>query len=477
GAMMYQIFPDRFANGDPGNDPDRVEPWDSAPTRKGFKGGDLEGIVDRLDYLVGLGTEVIYLTPVVTSPSNHRYDASDFHHVDPILGDDDAFDRLRAASAERDIKLVVDLSLNHCHPTHQTFADVRDRGEDSPYWSWFQVAEWPVQVRYRPQQRPERFAHFGEDDAAALETQTGIPLVRLDEEGRFLEPTYDSWYGVPTMPRFDLTNPETKRYLLDVTGHWVSRFGADGFRMDVARYIDLDFWRECRAFLRMVSDDVYLLCEIFGDAGAWLQGDTFDGTMNYAGRQLILDFCAGDLSGAEWSVGMERLLASMTPESLQASQLLLGSHDTPRFLTAVGGERWRLHLGTLLQFTLPGMPSVYYGDEVYAEGGGDPASRGAFPWGEEASSPLVDAVRELAALRRGSPALRHGDWQPAAVGDHWVSYLRRHAGDEVLVVVNRGSEPVTAQAGGRVPIWGEAEPSGDGVVVAPASGAILAPLS
>jgi glycosidase len=477
GAMMYQIFPDRFANGDPGNDPVDIEPWDTAPTRAGFKGGDLDGIVEHLDYLVGLGTEVIYLNPVVSAPSNHRYDASDFHHVDPILGGDEAFDRFRGATAERDIKLVVDLSLNHCHPTHETFADVRDRGEDSPYWGWFQIVEWPVHVRYRPEHRTSRFAHFGEEEAANLEAQTGIPLVRLDEQGRFLEPTYDTWYGVPTMPRFDLTNLEARQYLLDVTKHWVTRFGADGFRMDVARYIELDFWRECRAQLRRVQDDAYLLCEIVGDAAAWLQGDTFDGTMNYVGRKLILGFCSGQLSGAEWSVGMERLVASLTPESLQASQLLLGSHDTPRFLTAVGGERWRLHLGTLLQFTLPGLPSVYYGDEVYAEGGGDPACRAGFPWGEEAKSPLVDAIRELSALRRGSSALRHGDWQPGEAGDDWVSYLRRHHGDEVLVIVNRGSEPVEAEVDGRLPIWGEAEPAGTGVVVAPASGAILARLS
>ncbi len=477
GAVMYQIFPDRFANGDPGNDPEAVEPWDAPPTRTGFKGGDLEGIVEHLDYLSGLGVEVIYLNPVVAAPSNHRYDASDFHHVDPVLGGDQAFERLRDATRDRGIRVVVDLSLNHSHPAHEAFADVRDRGKESPYWDWFQVAEWPVQVRYRPQHRPERYAHFEEEDAEVMAAQTGIPLVRADDEGPFLEPTYDTWYSVPTMPRFDLTNRGARDYMLDVARHWITRFDADGIRMDVARYIEIDFWQEVRPYLHEAKEDVYLLCEVFGDAGMWLQGDTFDGTMNYVGRQLLLDFCRGDLTGGEWLVGMERLVASLTPESLQASQLLLGSHDTPRFLTEAGGERWRLELATMMQFTLPGMPSVYYGDEVYMEGGGDPASRGAFPWGEEAGSPLVDEIRELSRLRLGNPALRRGGWQPGPAGDDWVSYLRRLGDEELLVVVNRGSDPIPVEAAARGPIWGQAEISGGGVLVGPRSGAILAGLS
>lgn len=473
GAVMYQVFPDRFANGDPSNDPPDVDPWGADPRRDTFQGGDLAGVVDHLDHLERLGVEVLYLNPVVTSPSNHRYDASDYHHVDPMLGGDAGFDALRTATAERGMRLVVDLSINHCHPRHAAFADVRDRGPDSPYWSWFRVDEWPLQVRYRPHRRPPGFAHFTDADADRFAEETGIPFVTVTDDGPFIETTYDAWYGVPSMPRFDLTNPEARAYLVDVGRHWLTRFDADGIRMDVARYIELDVWRQARPAFRAARDDAYLLCEIFGDAGAWLQGDTFDGVMNYIARDLIRHFCAGGIDGAAWSAGVERMLAAVTPEATEASQVLLGSHDTPRIRTVLGGDAWRVALATFLQFTLPGTPSVYYGDEVGLEGGHDPGMRRAFPWGEEATSPLVADIVDLAALRRSRPSLRSGAWHHHAAGDDWVAFRRVGSGDEVLVVANRGDAPAVVDAGHRAVLWGDAVATGRSVTVAARSGAVL----
>ena len=474
GAVMYQIFPDRFANGDPSNDPADVDPWGSVPRRDGFQGGDLDGIVAHLDHLERLGVETLYLNPVVTSPSNHRYDASDYHHVDPVLGGDEAFDRLRAATSERGMRLVVDLSINHCHPQHEAFASVRDLGPDSPYWSWFKVSEWPLRVWYRPQHRPAGFEHFTDEDAARFAEETGIPFVTDDGDGPFIETTYDSWYGVPTMPRFDLTNPETREYLIGVGSHWLDHFGADGIRMDVARYIELEVWREARPVFRSRRDDAYLLCEIFGEATPWLQGDTFDGVMNYIGRDLLRSFVVEEIDGSELGAGVERLLASITPEAAQASQLLLGSHDTPRFLTAVGGDRTRLELATFLQFLLPGSPSVYYGDEVYLDGGHDPECRKAFPWEDVADSALVDLVADLAALRRAHPALRTGRWNPLGHGRHWLAFERVDGDDRVVVVVNRGDAPVSVAVGDVAPVLGDAVVESGSAVVPARSGVAFA---
>lgn len=474
GAVMYQIFPDRFANADRSTDPADVDPWGAAPRRDTFQGGDLAGIVDHLDHLERLGVEAIYLNPVVTSPSNHRYDASDYHHVDPVLGGDVAFDRLRAATAERGIRLVVDLSLNHCHPQHEAFRSVRDLGPDSPYWSWFKVSEWPLAVRYRPQHRPPGFEHFTDADAVRFADETGIPFVSDEGDGPFIETTYDAWYGVPSMPRFDLTNPETRAYLIDVGRHWLSRFDADGIRMDVARYIELDVWRAARPAFRATRPDAYLLCEIFGEATPWLQGDAFDGVMNYIGRDLLRSFVVGEIDGSGLSAGIERLLASITPEAAQASQLLLGSHDTPRFLTAIDGDRHGLELATFLQFLLPGSPCVYYGDEVYLDGGNDPECRKAFPWGAEEASPMVDLVSDLAALRRDHPALRSGSWQPLAHAADWIAFQRVLGDDEVLVVANRGAESVTIDASGLEPVHGVAGHDGRLVTVPGRSGVVLA---
>ena len=473
GAVIYQIFPDRFANGDPSNDPEGVDPWGAEPRRDGFQGGDLAGIEEHLDHLERLGVEVLYLNPVVTSPSNHRYDASDYHHVDPVLGGDSAFDSLRRATRERDIRLLIDLSINHCHPQHETFADVRDRGPDSPYWNWFRVEEWPLRVKYRPHNRPPGFEHFSQSDADAFTDLTGIPFEEEDGDGPFIETTYDSWYGVPSMPRFDLTNPETREYLFDVGVHWLNRFDADGIRMDVARYIELDVWREARPVFRAAKDDAYLLCEIFGEAQAWLQGDTFDGVMNYIGRDLIREFAAGTLGGAGFTAGVERLLASVTPEATRASQLLLGSHDVDRFLTVVDGDRDALHLATVLQLTLPGAPSIFYGDEVYLEGGHDPEMRKAFPWGEEAGSPLVALIAELTELRRKHTVLRTGWWRPLHVERDVVAFSRWTDDGELVVLVNRGDVPASLEVGDARLVWGAGGDVVDGAVVASPRSAVI----
>jgi glycosidase len=466
GAVIYQIFPDRFANGDPSTDPEGVDPWGAEPRRDGFQGGDLAGIEQHLDHLERLGVDVLYLNPVVTSPSNHRYDASDYHHVDPILGGDAAFDSLRAATRARDIRLLVDLSINHCHPQHEAFADVRDKGPESAYWSWFKVEEWPLKVRYRPQSRPPGFEHFSQSDADAFTELTGIPFEQVDDDGPFIETTYDSWYGVPSMPRFDLTNPETRNYLFDVGVHWLTRFDADGIRMDVARYIEMDVWREARPVFRAAKGDAYLLCEIFGEAHAWLQGDTFDGVMNYIGRDLVREFAAGTLDGEGLAAGIERLLASVTPEATRASQLLLGSHDVDRFLTMVDGDRDALHLATVLQLTLPGAPSIFYGDEVYLEGGHDPEMRKAFPWGEEVDSPLVGLIAELTELRRKHSVLRTGWWRPLHVEADVIAFSRWSDEGELIVLVNRGDVPTTLEVGDARLVWGDGAAVADGAVFA-----------
>lgn len=474
GAVMYQVFPDRFANGDPTNDPADVQPWGAEPTSHGFQGGDLQGVIDHLDHLVHLGVDILYLNPVVTSPSNHRYDASDYHNVDPMVGGNDAMDALRAELTKRDMRLLVDLSLNHCHPTHETFADVVARGPESPYWDWFKVEEWPISVRFRPHEVPEGFVHFGDEEAGRFEAATGIPLVTVHDAGPWVDPTYDAWYGVATMPRFDLTNAATRDYLIDVARHWMLRFGADGIRMDVARYIELDVWRQARTELRKTTPDAYLVCEIIGASAPWLQGDSFDGTMNYVFRSILLGFLATDeIDGDAFLEAYERLVAMYTPEGLAASQNLLGSHDTPRFLTKSGGEKWRLDLATFLQLTLPGAPGIYYGDEVYLDGDHDPACRKAFPWGEELHSPLVTAIAELTELRRKHPALRSGRWGPLAATADTVSFRRVLNGDEVQVLVNRGDAPAMFETGDVRVLWGEASPAEGHTRVPPRSGVIV----
>jgi hypothetical protein len=205
GTVIYQIFPDRFADGDPATDPGDVETWDTPPTDRGFKGGDLVGVTSHVDHLRDLGVGAVYLTPVFASPSNHRYDAVDYLHVDPMVGGDAALGDLVETLHRHDMEVILDVSLNHVHPRFFAFADLAANGPDSPYTGWFAVREWPIEVRYRPALiEPGGFedVHLGR-----LRTETDLPVAARTDPGPPIETTYESWYGVPTMPRVNLQNP------------------------------------------------------------------------------------------------------------------------------------------------------------------------------------------------------------------------------------------------------------------------------
>jgi neopullulanase len=487
GAVIYQIFPERFHSGDPSLTPDGAVPWGAEPHWLEFQGGDLLGIAGRAAYLESIGVDVVYLNPIFTSPSTHRYDAVDFYSVDPALGGNAALAALVEALHARGIRLIVDASFNHCHPRFFAFADVVERGPGSEYWSWFDVRGWPVSAVVRPHVLGSQGWQAGVEDyleyLRRFSEESGIPVVADDGDGPPLEVNYDAWYGVPTLPRIDLTDPGARAYFLDVARFWVREYGIDGWRMDVARYVDFDFWPEFRRAVRSERSDAYLLAEIMGDASRWLQGDTFDATMNYTFRQLCLDFFAtGRIDGTGLADGLLRMYAAYSPEANEANQNLIGSHDTARFLHEADGRREALRLATVLQMTVPGAPGLYYGDEVGMSGGEEPASRGAFPWEESVwDDGQLAAVRELGALRRRHPVLRHGGFRTVTSGRDALAYLRTDASDSLLIAVNRGAS--TARLEAVVPgddpavVWGAGGVvrTGDRVeVTVPAASAVIA---
>ncbi len=457
GAVVYQVFPDRFANGDPGNDPADVAPWGSEPTRTGFQGGDLTGIASRADYLADLGVDLVYLTPVFASPTNHRYDTVDYFAVDPTLGGDEALAGLVEALHRRSIRVILDVSLNHTHPSFAPFADLVANGEDSAYRGWFVVADWPVRLEYRPDAVTE--GGFWEEHLARIRSETAIPVVAVDGDGPPVRTTYESWHGVPTMPRVDLGHPPVRRYMLDVVTHWVRSFAIDGWRMDVVRYIDHDFWAEARREVRSVKPDAYLLAEVMGDARRWLAGDEFDATMNYTFRDLCVDFFArGAIDAGELLEGFLEMTAMYSPAVTAMSHNLIGSHDTPRFLTEAGGDLDRLTLATLFQLTVPGAPGLYYGDEVAMTGGHDPANRGAFP--SDGGDPAhLERVSSLLSVRRRRPSLRSGWWRLLAHDADAFAYERLTSPEDAVaertvVALNGGKTPTTLPvAGVGEPLW------------------------
>jgi cyclomaltodextrinase / maltogenic alpha-amylase / neopullulanase len=472
GAVIYQIFPDRFANADPATDPDGTVPWGSPPQSRQFQGGDLVGIVDRLPHLERMGVDVLYLNPIFVSPSNHRYDTVDYLQVDPALGGDDALRRLIGAVHRRGMRIILDASFNHAHPRFFAFADLVRNGRRSAYRDWFVVEEWPLRIRVRPDEATRRVR----DWLPLWEQQTGLPFEVVAGDGPVVEPTYEAWYGVPTMPRVDLANPDARNYMLGVARYWLAEFDIDGWRMDVARYVDPDFWPDFRAACRAVKPDAYLLAEIMGDVSRWLRGDAFDATMNYTFRAMALRFFATEeIDGHGLLDHCTRMYARHAMATTLVNHNLLGSHDTPRFRTEAGGELWRLELATVFQLLFPGAPGIYYGDEFGLEGGDDPGCRGAVPWSVGgADSRLVETIGELSALRRRLPAFRTGEWAPVASGRDIVVFARVRGRARYLVGINRSRRAQTLEVeGDGTVVWGEGSHVRGHLRVAARSGVVV----
>ncbi len=416
-AVFYQIFPDRFAQSQQLAKPPRLEAWDAPPSHHGFKGGDLHGVIDKLDYLQDLGITALYLNPVFASAANHRYHTYDYERVDPLLGGNEALRALVDAAHERGMKLILDGVFNHASRGFFAFHHILENEAKSPYLDWFHVNGFPLRAY-----------------------SSGQP------------PNYEAWWGLAALPEFNVAHPEVREYLWGIAERWIE-FGADGWRLDVPAEIDdPEFWREFRRRVRAVNPDAYLVGEIWDRAPEWLAGDRFDAVMNYPLTRALIGFVLQEppedalvdgtgyapipqFDASEFAAEVDELMSLYSAEITQAQLNLLDSHDTARFLTLAGGDVAALKLATLLQMTLPGAPCVYYGDEIGMEGRRDPDCRRAFPWDESRwDHELRDYVKACIALRHAHPALRRGDLR-CLYSDEGVYAYGRQLNDETLVVV------------------------------------------
>ena len=403
-AIFYQIFPDRFANGDPRNDPPNVEPWGSAPTIWNFMGGDLRGVIQRFDYLLDLGITAIYFNPIFLATSNHRYNISDYYRIDPMLGDMDDFRALLEVAHRNDVRVVIDGVFNHCGRGFYAFSDVLDNGEHSPYKDWFHINGFPVDA-YSP------------GDAT----------------------DFEAWWKFKSLPKFNTQNPAVRKYIFDVARYWIEQ-GADGWRLDVPSEIDDDtFWAEFRHVVKSVNREAYLLGEIWEVDARWVDDYHFDGLMNYPVREATLKFLQGTDTACDFADTVEGLLDHYARENVYAMYVPLGSHDTERLMTMLESDMDKVRLAFLFQFAYPGAPAIYYGDEIGMEGGKDPDCRRAFPWNRDNGDEELRAwVKRLISLRKRMACLRRGDYQRIAVDKSRCTYaFSRTLGDEhVLVAIN-----------------------------------------
>ncbi|HET9110167.1 MAG TPA: alpha amylase N-terminal ig-like domain-containing protein [Ktedonobacterales bacterium] len=429
-AIGYEIFPDRFARGNPPVAPQMASHWPGRPTSDAFWGGDLVGVIDSLDYIASLGANLIWLTPIFQSPSNHKYNIDDYERIDPTFGDDAIFQRLIAESRARGMRIVLDGVFNHSGLNFAPWRDVAQRGIASPYWGWFDV-------------------------------QGDLPDPRMRN--------YRTFGHTASMPRLMTANPEVQAYLIERAQRW-TRMGVSGWRLDVADEVDPSFWRAFRREIRAVNRDAYLVGEIAYDASRWLEGDQFDGVMNYPLRHALLQFATAPgheapgaphadqrLDGRGFLDAISRVRSWYPGWATTAALNPLSTHDVPRFLTAVGGDVARLRLGLTFLLTYEGIPLLYYGDEVGLEGGHDPDTRRPMPWEpERQNQTLLTDVRALTRLRREHAALRSSGFRPIATVDRRVAvYLRGVSGTEelpgeggapgevALIALNSAPEPVT----------------------------------
>ena len=363
-AIFYQIFPDRFAKSTALEKPSILEPWDSAPTMSGYKGGNLLGIVEHLDWIEHIECTAIYLNPIFQSTSNHRYHTHDYFRVDPLLGGDQAFRTLLEACHERGIKVILDGVFNHASRGFFQFNDILEQEENSPWQDWFHIH--------------------------------GFPLNAYDQ--RLGPSQYEAWWDMPALPVFNTENPAVREYLMRVGEYWIEQ-GIDGWRLDVPEEISTEgFWEEFRRRVRAKNPDAYIVGEIWGDASSWtVDSERFDGTMNYLLTGYNVSFASGNnvnwhvadglqyhvkpMDAAEYEGAVRGLFEMYPGHSINAHLNVLGSHDTARLLTVAGHDVASVKLAALLTFTFPGAPCVYYGDEIGLDGAHDPASRARVPLG------------------------------------------------------------------------------------------------
>jgi alpha-glucosidase len=451
-AIVHQVFPDRFARSAAAAErplPDwaQASAWDEPirPVRGRYAyqcyGGDLDGITEHLDHLARLGADVLYLTPFFPAGSTHRYDAATFAQVDPLLGGDEALQRLVEAAHARGIRVLGDLTTNHTGNRH----------------AWFQAA-------CADPGAPEASYYFFEEHPHH----------------------YHGWLGHRTLPKLDWRSEALRERFLrgsaSIVGRWLAPpFDLDGWRIDVAnmtgRYRDVDeahaVAREIRATMRAVRPDAWLVAEHAHEAGPDLAGDGWHGTMNYAGfTRPVWSWLAAhepgalarsDFLGVPTGIGAPRLAGPAVVAALReanalmpwraqvASMNALDTHDTPRFLTVVGGDRARYAAGLALLFTVPGVPMVFAGAETGIGGADGELSRIPIPWDRpDAWDPEVLALHEqVAAMRRGSVALRRGGLRWLSVLDDALTFERESpdGAERVLVHVARAPHPAVELPG------------------------------
>lgn len=420
GTVYYQIFVDSFASGS-----------HDLPPRRGREvrlGGDLLGILDKIEYIESLGVEALYLTPVYVAPSYHRYDVIDHTRVDPYLGGDDAFRALIEKVKERGIKVVIDLVAHHVSPCSPFFIDALKRWRKSKYWDWFRFLV-------------DDLDEVDSTDLGALWKFINGGCEKLPREILRKEPFYEGFFNLWTMPKLNHRSEGVRKYVCSVVKHWLD-IGADGVRVDVAHGIPDEGLESIWKCAKEAKEDAVVIIEVSAGVPHYRYGFVADGAMNYDLMFAVRDFIAGSITARDFVNKVAAVNTRIPLPYVHAMYNLLDSHDTDRAITALGSAEAYMRALTIL-ITLPGSPALYYGDEIGMGGGGIPYCREAMEWDERRwGKDILRHVKYLVYLRKRFRSLRMGYavLEPVNEGTIAIRRYLPHVEEFLAIIPRKGWE-------------------------------------
>lgn len=413
-TLWYQIFPDRFCRQKQDEEQDKrdgLEDWNAIPATSGFYGGTLKGIQSRLDHLQSLGVDGIYLNPIFLSPSSHKYDTTDYLQIDPAFGTEQDFTDLVQDLHARGMKIMLDGVFNHVSTDFFAWKDVLEHREQSRYKDWFMIKDYSFDET---------------DDQAPMKDQ------------------YYSFGFVSSMPKLNTAHPDVQAYLIGVMEHWVKDWNIDGIRFDAADDLALSFCDNVRSTLKAIRPNLYLLAEIWHDAMPWLEGNRFDGIMNYPFVTSLDDFFAENEKAEILEQELDRILNRYPSPAVACSYNPLDSHDTERMIHKLSGNLdtyWQL---MLLEFCMPGAHALYYGDEIALSGADDPDNRRPMPWNEIDEGKYDERLamtKAIISLSKEHPLLSEGRFVWISHDNRIMDFIKENDEEALRVVLNFSDQP------------------------------------
>lgn len=404
-SIVYQIFPDRFFNGDISRNIEGTLIWENGKvSTKSIYGGDLKGIIDKLQYLKKLGINLIYLTPVFKSTSNHKYNIKDYFDIDPQFGTIDEARELVEKAHNNGIKIIFDAVFNHSGSDFFAFKDLIKNQKKSKYKDWYFIDSWPVSLR------KNNYYTFASN--------------------------------CKSMPKLNTNNDEVKEYLISVGEYWINKIGIDGWRLDVCDEIGHEFWRSFRKRIKKLNKNSIIIGEIMHEANSFLRGDQLDGIMNYPFKNAIIDFFGKNIINArEFLDIMTENRVLYMDSIIRQMWNLIGSHDTKRIYNECEGDISKIKLAVAYQFLYIGVPYIYYGDEIGLDGGDDPDNRKCMIWDEKRQNKdLLNFYKIMIRIRKENKEFIYGNFEEVYCNKNLLGFKRVFNNKNVLALFNNSNE-------------------------------------